>query len=209
MQRILILGAGGHGQVVADILREMARAGAAVEPIGFLDDDPALRATAPLGLPVLGGLAERVDVEAAIVAIGDNATRRELFERLRARGVKLATAIHPRAVVAAGVPIGPGSVVAAGAIVNTGSVVGVNAILNTGCTVDHHNQIGDHAHIAPGAHLAGQVHVGEGALVGIGATVLPKCRIGAWATVGAAALVRADIPEHATAVGVPARIIRR
>lgn len=207
MQRILIVGAGGHAQVVADILLQAAGAGA---PVGFLDDNPASHRRALLGLPVLGAVADlaRIPHDALVIAIGSNRARAALYGRLCAQGERFVPAVHPRAIIAPGVPVGAGAVVCAGAIVGTGSRVGANAILNTGCTVDHHNVIGDHAHVAPGVHLAGEVQVGEGAFIGIGAAVLPGRRVGAWSTVGAAALVRHDVPERATVVGVPARILR-
>lgn len=98
--------------------------------------------------------------------------------------------------------------ICAGVVVNTGSVIGADVILNTGCTVDHHNRIGDHAHIAPGVHMGGEVEVGEGALVGIGATVMPRKRIGAWSVVGAGTLVTRDVPDGVVVVGAPARVVR-
>jgi acetyltransferase-like isoleucine patch superfamily enzyme len=87
--------------------------------------------------------------------------------------------------------------------------IGDNVILNTGCTVDHHNRIGNHARIAPGVHLSGDVTIGEGTLVGIGATMIPQRTVGAWSVIGAGSVVTRDIPAYATAVGMPARVIRR
>lgn len=208
--RVLIIGAGGHAQVVADILFQMRAHGIVLEPIGYLDDDPSLAGQNLLGLPVRGSLASLPAImhDAVTVAIGDNLIRRQVYEALRALGEHFLTARHPSAVIASSVQIGPGCMVCAGVVVNPGSVVGANVILNTGCTVDHHNRIGDHVHVGPGAHLGGEVDVGEGALVGIGATVMPRCRVGAWSVVGAGALVRADLPDRVTAVGVPARAVR-
>jgi carbonic anhydrase/acetyltransferase-like protein (isoleucine patch superfamily) len=80
-------------------------------------------------------------------------------------------------------------------------------ILNTSCSVDHHNVIGDHVHIAPGARLGGHVTIGEGTLVGIGATVLPGCRVGSWSIVGAGAVVTEDLSDGLVAVGSPARTV--
>lgn len=116
-----------------------------------------------------------------IVAIGDNATRKLVVEEMVREGWWTnEAAIHPSAIIAAGVPIGVGTVVMAGVIVQTGSKIGQHVILNTGCTVDHHCVIGDYAHIAPGAHLCGGVIVGEGALVGVGVGLEPGSVVPAW-----------------------------
>lgn len=209
--RVLIVGAGGHAQVVADVLLRMREDGGSVQPVGYLDDARELQGRTFLDLPVLGGLAHLAGVphDAVVVAIGDNATRKRLFEALRARDEHFATARHPAAVVAPDAQIGAGAMICAGVIVNPASVIGANVILNTGCTVDHHNRIGDHAHIAPGVHLGGEVTIGEGALVGIGATVMPRCRVGVWSVVGAGACVTESVPDGVTVVGVPAQPIRR
>jgi len=92
--------------------------------------------------------------------------------------------------------------------VNPCSTIGANVILNTGCSIDHHNQIGDHVHIAPGVHTGGTVKVGDGSLVGIGATIMPGLKIGARSIVGAGALVAEDVPSDVTVVGLPARPVR-
>lgn len=211
MVRVLILGAGGHAQVVADILLQMNLAGDDILPIGYLDDNPELVGRSFLGLPVLGALCDlsAIDHDVVIVGIGANQTRCNIFSTLLAQGEIFVVARHPRAIIASDVSIAAGSVVCAGVVVNPGSVVGANVILNTGCTVDHHNVIGDHAHVAPGVHLGGEVSIGEGTLVGIGSTVIPQRHVGAWSVVGAGSLVSKDVPDRSIAVGMPARVIRR
>ncbi len=209
--RVVIIGAGGHAQVVADILLCLRRAGEAIEIMGYLDDAERLHGKVLLGIPVLGPLGElsQVPHDGIIVAIGSNRTRARIFEGFRKQGEKLVQARHPHSVIAADVTIGDGCMICAGAVVNCGTILGDNIILNTGCTVDHHGRIGDHAHIAPGVHTGGEVEIGEGALVGLGASVMPACRIGSWSVVGAGALVNRDLPDETTARGVPARVGRR
>ena len=207
MTDVLVIGAGGHGLVVADILLRARDAGQQVRPVGFLDDDTALVGSTVLDLPVLGTWAQSQELghDAVIVAIGDNGARRRVYEEATGRGERLATAVHPGAVVAPDVRLGDGVMVCAGAVVNPGTVIGENVILNTGCSVDHHNDIGAHAHIAPGVRLGGAVSVGEGALVGIGAIVIPGVSLGKGSTVGAGAVVIRDVPPGVTVVGNPAR----
>jgi len=209
--RVLILGAGGHAQVVADILLRARQTNSSIEPIGYLDDNQKLIGQTFVDLPVLGTISDLsvISHDAIIVAIGDNATRQRVFEVLRKEGKRFAIARHPSSIIAPDVQIGEGTMICAGVVINTGSVIGANVILNTGCTVDHHNQIGDHAHIAPGVHMGGEVSVGDGALVGIGCTIMPRCSVAARSIIGAGSLVNKDIPTGVTAVGVPAKVIQR
>ena len=205
--KIVVLGANGHGQVVADILFQMWTKGREMELVGFLDDDPKLIGTRILGLPVLGKLSDLASTphDCVILGIGDNAARARVYAELTQARKRFATAIHPSAILAPDVVVGPGAVLAAGAIANPGARIGENAILNTGASIDHHCVLGPHSHVAPGVHLAGRVNVGEGAFVGIGACAVQCVSIGAWSTVGAGAAVTQDVPDNATVGGVPAR----
>lgn len=206
--QILIIGAGGHGQVVADALLCARRAGQAVQPIGYVDDNRSITGQVRLGLPILGTIDElgTISYDALVIAIGNNRVRSRLYATLQQQGNCFATVCHPHAVIAANVCLEQGTVILAGVVVNTGCIIGANVILNTGCTIDHHSRIGDHVHIAPGVHIGGDVHIGEGTLVGIGATVMPQRGIGMWSTIGAGALVHRDLPACVTAYGVPAQL---
>jgi len=207
---IVIVGAGGHGRVVLDILQ---RAGQH-RVCGFIDSNPELWGRRVDGVPVLGGpdllpeLPAR-GITGAIVAIGDNGVRRQFADLIDSVGLQLVNAIHPSANLARTVTLGRNVVIAAGALVCAHCQIGDSVILNTGCIVDHESMIGTAAHICPGVKLAGHVTVESGAFVGIGATVIQNIRIGYDAVVGAGAVVIRDVEPMTTVVGVPARVIKR
>ena len=205
--RVIIIGAGGHGHVVADILFKMWTRGQDMELAGFVDNDPALADQTHMGLKVLGRDKDLADIshDAVVVAIGDNARRKAMYESLAAKGERFLAAIHPTAVLAPDVCVKPGAMICAGVIVNPGAWIGENAILNTGCTVDHHCRVEPHAHVAPGVNLAGNVTVGQGALVGIGSCATPGSAIGNWAVLGAGAALTGRVPDNETWVGIPAK----
>lgn len=205
--RVVIIGAGGHAQVVADILLRAKQQGSLAYPVAYVDENAALWGEQRLGIPITGPLQtlSQIAHDAVIVAIGNNRTRATLYKRLKDVGETFVNACHPSAILAQDVVLGSGCVLCAGVIVNTGTVIGNNVIINTAASVDHHNRIADHVHIAPGVHLGGDVAIGEGTLVGIGATVMPQRQLGRWSTVGAAALVHENVGDNRTVMGVPAR----
>jgi sugar O-acyltransferase (sialic acid O-acetyltransferase NeuD family) len=194
-----------HAKVVADALLAAGKD----EFAGFLDDDPASWGLQILRYPVLGPLTAWSDkkIDGIVVAVGENAARKLIFEQLLAAGATLASVVHPRALLGRGVKLGRGVVALANAVINAGSSIGDNVILNTACSIDHDNEIASHVHLAPGVHTAGGVRIGEGAFLGIGASVLPNISIGAWAIIGAGAVVTAAVPDRVTVVGAPAKKI--
>lgn len=208
--RVVVVGAGGHGRVVLDILVQ----GGQFHVVGFLDSNPQLHGRRMDGVPVLGDMSvlprlrDEWGVCGAVVAIGDNGVRRAFAQQIEDGGLELINAIHPSANLARNVNLGRNIVIAAGALVCAHCQVGDSVILNTGCIVDHESMIGTAAHICPGARLAGRVTVEPGAFIGIGATVVQSVRIGYEAVVGAGAVVIRDVPPMATVVGVPARIVK-
>lgn len=202
MSGLLVLGAGGHAKVVADIILAQG-----FPLVGFLDDDPQTWGGKRLNYPVLGYIDTyaHYGADALALGIGDNQAREQVVQRLGVGHYFLHSAVHPSATISAYAWLGQGVVIAARAVINPDSELGHYAILNTGATVDHDCIIGEYAHLAPGTHLAGGVTVGRGALIGVGASVAPGCRIGEWAVIGAGAAVVCDIPDRVTAKGVPAR----
>ncbi len=203
---IAIIGAGGHGRVVLDIIR----AAGSHHPIGFIDGNQALKGHHVDGLAVLGDISQigHIDCQGVVIAIGDNGIRRQYAEMADHLGMTLVNAIHPSANIASSCTLGQNVVIAAGSVVCAHCQIGNSAILNTACIVDHESIIGTAAHICPGARLAGRTIVEAGAFVGIGASVIQAVRIGADAIVGAGAVVIRDVPQSATVVGVPAKIIK-
>lgn len=200
MTDLLIVGAGGHGRVVADAACSF------YERIAFLDD---VAQESSDDWPVLGRPA---DVERFAdqfsefaVAFGDNEKRLLFSERVLGLGLKLALIIHPTAAMSARSSLGSGTVVMAQAAINGGTTLGRSCIVNTGATVDHDCRLGNAVHVSPGAHLAGRVTVGDRAWIGVGAAVKDGVSIGADSIVGAGAAVVDDVAARTVVRGVPAR----
>lgn len=195
---IVIIGAGGHGKVVADIVR---KSNDIVK--GFLDDNEMLP-NFFAGSSVLGKVDDYInylDCE-FVIAIGDPIIREKIAEKLV--DATWYIAIHPTAVIA-DVSIAEGTVVMANAVINSGTQVGKHCIINTGAIVEHDNQIDDFVHISVGAQVAGTVHIGKGTWVGIGASVNNNVEICAECMIGAGTVVIKNIEEKGTYIGVPAR----
>lgn len=205
MKRLAIVGASGHGKVVADIAQSCGWA------VSLFDDgvpaDEAVAAWKVIGT-VLDLKQSMSEFHGFVVAVGDNKLRMKLMTDLENGGGIPATLIHPASTVSQFADIGPGSVVMAGAIVNVDAQVGRCCIINTGATVDHDCLLGDGVHLSPGANLAGGVRVGEESWVGIGAAVKQRITIGKYCVVGAGAAVIYDICDSTIVGGVPAVQLR-
>ncbi len=203
-EKIFVIGAGGHGQVVLDCLKTLN-----FDVGGFLDDNKALFGQVINGVEVLGGIELTKKLEGLfVVAIGDNLTRKKIVERINLGKEKFVRVIHPSSIIGSGVELGEGTMIIGGVVVNTYSKIGSHVILNTSSSVDHHNKIEDFVHIAPGVHTGGNVAVREGAFVGIGTSIIPGITIGRWSVVGAGSVVIKDVPDYATVIGVPGRVIK-
>jgi len=201
-EKLLIIGASGHGKVIADIALKMNR----WQSVAFLDDDDTIKKS--IGLEVIGKTSDafKYKNEAEFfVAIGNNTTRERIQEQLEENGLELATLIHPNAVIGIDVVIGTGTVVMPGAVINCCSIIGKGCIINSSSSVDHDNVIEDYVHVSPGANLAGTVTVGKGSWIGIGSSISNNVRICKGCIVGAGAVVVKDINEQGTYVGVPVR----
>lgn len=198
--RLIIIGASGHGKVVADIAIKMNK----WQNIAFLDDDESIKTC--MGLEVIG---KSVDVSMYkkeadfFVAIGNNAIRERIQEKLIAEGASVVSLLHPNAIIGFEVEIGIGTAIMAGVVINNSSIIGKGCIINTSSSIDHDNLIEDYVHISPGANLAGTVKVGKGSWIGIGSVLSNNINICSGCKLGAGAVVVNDITEPGTYVGIP------
>jgi acetyltransferase EpsM len=205
--KIAIVGAGGHGQALLDILQQQHPD--SVKAVFFDDRYEEIGFTSEC--PVLGpisAISRHRDIDAVFVAIGENKTRRAIQQQLERLGKTLETVIHPHTAISPRAQLGAGTVAVAGVVVNSGAVVGRGVILNTLSSVGHGCHVGDFAQLAPGVNLGGDCVVGEGAFLGIGAKVGPRAHVGDWCIVGAGSVVLKDLPERHFCVGIPAQALR-
>lgn len=201
MNRLIIMGAGGHGKVIADIALKNG-----YKDIYFLDD---VKIGNSMGLEILGA----IDLASTfndgktdfVIGIGNNYFRKKIAECYDVNYVSL---IHPQAVVGTNVSIGKGSVVMANAVINACADIGEHCIINTGAIVEHDNVIRDFVHISPNATLGGGVEIGKLTHVGIGSTVINNVRVCDECVIGGGGTVVKNIENSGTYVGVPVRMVR-
>ena len=205
MKRLAVLGASGHGKVIA----ELAEVVGWHEAVFFDDAWPQISLNGAWS--VAGDSQALLDqlscFAGVVVAIGNNRIRADKLRWLAENAAPIVSLIHPSAVISRYASLGEGCVVMAGVVVNADTNIAEGVILNTGCSVDHDCEISSCAHISPGVRLAGGVRVGAQSWVGIGACVRQLVTIGQQVVVGAGAAVVADLPDGIIAVGVPAKSI--
>ncbi|MEM8792222.1 MAG: acetyltransferase [Pseudomonadota bacterium] len=207
--RIVLLGGGGHcSDVLGAIEAGRAEAGTATDIAGILDDeevDP--RRFAGRGVRQIGALNDLADVDAShyVISVGYPAPRKAFADLAAASGKSPMSITHPRAWLPEGTPLGDGSVVLAGACISPGAAIGAHVLIGAGAIIGHDCQIGDFVSVMPGATVSGDTRLGEGAMIGANATVLQGRTVGDWAQIGAGAVVTKDVPDGATATGIPAR----
>ncbi len=203
--KLLIIGAGGHGLVVADAAIKQGL----WSEVDFLDDNTSIEVQIP-NSSIIGKVSEinnfKDKYQDVFVAIGDNQHRIKLISEIVASGFNVPIIRHPTSIVSMSVKIDAGCFLAANSVLGVRVRLGVGCIVNTAATVDHENQISKGVHISPGAHLGGGVKVGEYSWIGIGASVREQVLIGANVVVGAGAAVVGDVGDNLQVVGVPARV---
>ena len=199
---LLIFGAGGHGRVVADAALLAHRWSSVVVSDRKLPVNQMELLLSVCLLEVEAALALNPSVH---IAIGNNHFRQK--EAAAFGHERLASVVHPAAMVSVFSNLGSGCFVAAGAVIGPLAQLGMGVIVNHGAVVDHDVEVGAFSHIAPNAALGGHVKLGQRVLIGSGATVLPSVEIGDDVIVGAGAVVNANLLEPGTYAGIPARKI--
>ena len=198
MNKLFIIGAGGHGKVIADIAVKCG-----YRNIAFVDDNATGEC---MGFPIVGNCTTTLKCSDStaefILGIGNNAIRRMFAEKLH---LNWTTLIHPCARIGIHVQIGAGTVIMANAVINPGTAIGQHCIINSAAIVEHDNVLEDYVHISPNSTLGGTVHVGESTHIGIGATVKKNVSICSACIIGAGAVVVQDLMESGTYIGIPSR----
>jgi sugar O-acyltransferase (sialic acid O-acetyltransferase NeuD family) len=207
---IVIVGAGGFGREVLDVIEAINAAGGDLEFRGFLDDGPVdEQLLARRGARLLGASdAIREEDVAFVVAIGSGAARKSVVQRLMGGASAPAVLVHPAATVGGDNRVGPGCILTAGCRVTTNITLAPHVQLHVNSTVGHDSVLGDYVSIFPGATVSGNVTIGAGTTIGTGANILPGVTIGEGAFVGAGAVVTRDVDAGQTVVGSPAMPIR-
>ena len=200
MNKLVIIGASGHGKVVADIAEKVG-----YKDIIFLDDNSEVKFCGKHA--VVGKCKDALAYRNAdfAVAIGKGSVRRKIQSTLSEEKLNVVSLFHPSAVIASDVKIGVGTVVMAGAVINPCTEIGQGCIINTSASVDHDCRIGDYVHVSVGAHVAGTVVIGANTWIGAGATVSNNIKIVGGCMIGAGTVVVKNIEESSKYIGVPSR----
>jgi len=203
---IAVIGKGGHSRVVQEMILEKADNKIA----GYLDDRYIYISFEKSQFYGPVSTADKIkklynDLK-FVIAIGNNAIRKSIAQKLALSSDDYVTVIHKSAIVSPSAHIASGTVIMPGAVINANAEIGHHCIINTGAVIEHDCIIDDFVHISPNATLTGNVKIGVGSQIGAGATVLPNLNIEEWSAIGAGAVVIDSIPANSTAVGVPALI---
>lgn len=204
MKKLIIIGAGGHAQSVIDSVNKKE-----YRIVGLIDEFTKEKSI--FGIKVIGKSLNDIDnvrKYCYFVAIGNNLDRKRWFNELIKNKLEVINIIDKTAIISDSAKIGRGCFFGKMSIVNAGATIGDNVVINTKSLVEHGNKIESDVSLATNVALNGEVHVKEGAFIGSSSVVICQKTIGKNAIIGAGAVVINDIPDDATAVGVPAKVIK-
>lgn len=213
MQKIAIYGAGGFGLEVAMLIEQINEVKLQWDIIGFFDDGIS-DGSMVNEYQVLGGInaLNNWSSELFIVfALGWPQTKMKVCQQVANPNIRFPVLIHPSVITgnAKYLDIGEGSIICAGSIITTNITIGRHVIINLSCTIGHESTIGDFSSFMPTCNISGEVKIGDGTFWGTGAKVINQKEVGAHSIIGAGTVVTTDIPDHVTAVGVPAKVVKQ
>ena len=202
-KKLILIGAGGHAKSVVDSIDESE-----IELVGFIDEN---KEGEHFGYPILAKSFEDIENYGDyyyLISIGDVYFRREWYKRVTAAGLKTLNIIDKTALISKSAKIGTANYIGKYTVINADAQIGNNNIINTKALIEHECRIGNHTHMSTGSTVNGNVVVGDGVFFGSCAITAAQVHLGKYSTIGAGGVVVGDIPEGATAVGVPARVIK-
>lgn len=205
---LYIYGAGGTGREMVDIARRCQQQQARYQSVRFVDDVREERVhydTAVCRFDEMLAVGEAFEV---VIAQGEPAHRRALYDRLRAHDVALATLVDPTAMVSLSARLEPGCVLWPGVVVSSNTVLAANTMVQFNTVVGHDIRIGAHTVVSSSAVIGGNVDIGEGAFIGMGAAIKERLTVGAGSIIGMSSAVFRSIEDGMIAVGNPARVVQ-
>jgi sugar O-acyltransferase (sialic acid O-acetyltransferase NeuD family) len=211
-QKVVIIGAGGHAREVLDVIEAINQDTPRFEILGFVVElGYQTLGTVINDAPVLGHfdwLEENRHELKAVCGVGFPAPRYHVIKKLEQIGVEFVNLIHPNTLLTRWITLGTGVIITAGCILTNQITIGNHVHLNRHSNVSHDNVLEDFVTVSPGANLSGNVTLKQGCFIGTGASIIEGKTIGVWAKIGAGSAVIDDIPDNATAVGVPAKVVK-
>jgi sugar O-acyltransferase (sialic acid O-acetyltransferase NeuD family) len=196
-KNLIVIGAGGHGQVIADLALNLNY------NASFWDENPS---NFKGNFQVENVKKIVPPLTSLVIGIGANSIREQFSLYYPAN--RFVSLKHPNAIIADSVEVGTGTVILTGSVINRGVKIGHHCIVNTASVIDHDCIISDFVHISPNTTICGNVTVGRGTWVGAGAIIIQGINVGKNVTIGAGSVIIKDIPDNATVVGNPGRIIK-
>lgn len=212
MKKIVIIGAGGFGREVLDVIDACNQTNEIYDPLGFvIDPQYGLPGKIINDKPILGGydwLEKYANEVYVTCAVGPSHLRYQLIQRALKLNCQFINLIHPSAIMSRWVTMGEGVIITAGCILTNQIQIGSHVHINLDCTIGHDVKLQEFVTLAPGVHISGNVTLGTGCYVGTGANIIEKLIIGDWSIIGAGSAIINNIPKNSTAVGIPGKVIK-